>query len=151
MKKIFVRIGQMLMAALGFSAVSCEKINGGFGGGLQVMYGCPYANYQSKGSVSDTAGSPLEGIKVSYYGCELATTGKDGKFAIDDTAGFLYEEKDTLVLNFHDVDGPDNGGNFEDASAVVKLTRTDDGSSTNVWFMGDYVGSDVNVVMKKKD
>lgn len=140
------------MAFLGFTAISCEKSpfspdNGG--GGAVVMYGCPYASFQAKGDVHSETGEPIEGIKVSRYGQDLGTTDKEGKFSFNDHYSGFISEKDTLVLNFHDIDGPANGGRFEDTQAIVTITQTEKPSKESVWYEGTFTASDAIVVMKK--
>jgi len=151
MKKLIKNIARALMASLGFAAASCDKIHLGKeeGGEMMVMYGVPYATYTSKGSVTDNAGNALKNIVVTRHGEELTATDTDGNFSIkSEVVGF---GRDTLVLNFHDVDGPENGGSFTTTQATVKLTKTSDGDKNNSWFLGEYTGSDVKVVMKKQD
>ena len=59
MKDVFIKLFRCLLPILGFALVeSCAK----------EMYACPYSDFQLKGTVTDTEGEPIEGIKVNLSG-----------------------------------------------------------------------------------
>jgi len=139
------------LALLGFSAASCSEIGGGlFGGGeVTVMYGVPHADFTIKGSVADTEMNPLNGIEVTHNGAVLGETNSQGAFNVE-FSEFSMEKVDTVVLNFHDVDGKENGGKFIDAAATVKMTAKDFDDKSG-WKTGEYTASGVRVTMTKEE
>ena len=74
---------KFLLLCLGFkSLTACDTDiwNG------TVEYGTPYAEYEVKGRVSDSEGTPVSGIKVSMgdeYGMDsVAVTDAEGRFHV---------------------------------------------------------------------
>ena len=111
-----------------------------------VEYGMPHASYKIIGSVSDESGNPIPGIDVLWKLWEesyKANTDSEGKFSME-VETFPSE---SVTLQFTDVDGEANGGEFESQEAQVSLTKT--GKGDGKWDEGEYSG-EVNVVLKKK-
>ena len=72
---------KFLLVCLGFkSLTACEVFYG------TDEYGTPYAEYEAKGRVSDSEGTPISGIKVSMgdeYGMDsVAVTDAEGRFHV---------------------------------------------------------------------
>lgn len=153
MKKLLSNSFRWILALLGIGAVSCDRegnfLRPGRGGDVVCMYGVPTAEYCVKGRVVDELQKPLKDISVTHSGVEEAVTSEDGSFSVNISSfSFGKEKSDTLVLNFHDVDGPDNGGSFEDKSVTVNFMKTKEGDGA--WRNGTYEASPIKVEMKKK-
>ena len=113
---------------------------------IPCMYGTPYMEFSIKGRVTDTDERPLQGIEVSMEdGMQKVLTAEDGSFQYaGQMDAFVSEE---MTLTFTDVDGEDNGGDFETKEVTVPLTQTDPGDGD--WNLGGYSG-EVDVVLDAK-
>ena len=113
---------------------------------IPCMYGTPYMEFSIKGRVTDTDERPLQGIEVSVDdGMQKVLTAEDGSFQYaGQMDAFVLEE---MTLTFTDVDGEDNGGDFETKEVTVPLTQTDPGDGN--WNLGGYSG-EVDVVLDAK-
>ena len=109
----------MLLALLGFSA-GCEDE-------MTAEYGCPFATYSVKGKVTDEAGAPIPGIRVSLdREYDYKYTDSDGRFAfVNHNTSFVPE-----TLRAEDVDGPENG--------------------SGGWYGGDYIAADIDITMQEE-
>ena len=85
-----------LLSVLGYACSSSDEDDWG---GL-CMYGTPYANYVLKGSVTDEAGNPIQGINVkapygsgldSQFG-QIVETDAAGKFALKEFSALRGHE-----------------------------------------------------------
>ena len=101
------------------------------------MYGVPITAYQIKGQVTDEAGTPVQGIKVSQKLIFLSAEGKKDILGIDsiltDTSGRYqlnsYGSNNYKKLFVEDVDGEANGGEFLSDTLDIdfeKAVKTDD-------------------------
>ena len=145
MKDIFIKLFRCLLPILGFALVeSCAK----------DMYGCPYSDFQLKGTVTDTEGEPIEGIKVNLSGVkggqvdayrqdEVCYTDSEGIYIVTNQ---YFSTFDNLHLKFEDIDGIANDGEFEtyELDVAVEQTKKADG-----WFKGAFrAGADVELKRK---
>ena len=103
----------LLLGVLGFT--SCEKEDEI--GDTPAAYGTPTADYIFEGVVTDQAGNPIKGIEVQIDGFfERGTlrtlkheTAADGTYFTD-----IYKECGFVrSITYTDVDGEENGGEFE--------------------------------------
>ena len=77
---------------------------------------------------------------------ETVRTAEDGAFEFkSECTGF---EMYTTKLTFTDIDGEENGGDFETEEVEVELTQTDPGDGD--WDCGEYSADDVVVVLDRK-
>lgn len=128
------RLIYFLLTLLGFGAVSCEESGLGDGGNLNE-YGTPYASYRINARVVDSEGNPIGGIKVESQSGE--------EFGVSDTDGNINcEYRDSSLANiiFRDVDGLENGGEFENVVLAwndfyKKLEKVEEGEG---WYQGVY-------------
>ncbi len=128
--RLYTAVCAAVLGALGFTACGWQA----------DMYGVPMTDYQINGRVTDMAGEPLEGIKVSYYhslsGDTLSTvTDEEGHVDLYWERAITYEDN---VLCFEDVDGEENGGKFANDTMRIdsmerKLVEERDG-----WHQGVY-------------
>ena len=132
-----------LLALLGFStaANSCEALNETGGGGGLVMYGSPSADYVFNAEVIDEDGKPIKGIEVSapiehpYDSSDITTalTDSDGKCVLD----FKTWPTNEFKVRATDIDGAENGGEFEAANAFVLIDSKDyKDKGEHGWYQG---------------
>lgn len=95
--------------------------------GLNVFTACygpaPYSPYlQLKGKVVDGSDKPIGGIKVTVDKESDADmkTAEDGQFFYTKFCD-AYSVPETLTLRFTDIDGPDNGGEFDEKTVTVNF------------------------------
>lgn len=101
-----------LLGLLGFSACSDDEEDN-----TPLMYGVPTADYIIKGTVTDEAGNPIEGLLVIPYFRQgtvdssqypTTTTDSDGAFKLDTLKGWDWVPPIVVA----DQDGEANGGHF---------------------------------------
>ena len=112
------------------------------------MYGTPFVEFSVKGRVVDADSNPIPNIEVTWAGNMYgkAVTAEDGSFEY--TNEDIGTDMTDVVLTFTDVDGEDNGGDFETEDVQVPLTQTDPGDGE--WDFGEYSANDVVVVLDRK-
>lgn len=156
MRNLILRICRWLLPMFGVSAaISCDNV-------IQSpdMYGCPPApeygvpvmEYRMSGKVVDSvSGEPIKGIAVthdnpvvSYDSYDAVYTEDDGSFVIE-SDGF---PSDMMNLKFTDVDGDDNGGDYQTKEMTVSLSRAEAGEGN--WDYGDYSAENIEVILEKK-
>ena len=127
---------------MGFGAVACEEVNSDVAG----EYGVPHVTFSLKARVVDEAGEPIEGIKVSANWIE-GYTNQDGEININ---GSVFTGSQYRVT-FEDVDGEENGGEFETLVLDIteKVEQTSDGSGS--WNDGAFKAELGDVTMKLKE
>lgn len=125
------------------------------------MYGEPHADFKAIGTVSDETGKPIEGIRVAvqqhrhyensesviydqndWYDNDTLFTDSKGRYVGEER--FQCAEQVTVV--FEDIDGGENGGEFEKAEANPKVTQTKKGDKN--WYNGAFQ-AEADVVMHK--
>ena len=99
-----------VIGLLGFS--SCEEHSD--------EYGTPIINFRYWGTVTDEAGNPIEGINVIMSGnilgmpnVKLKTESYDGEKYNFSTGIFSTADTHIATIDFVDVDGEENGGDFQ--------------------------------------
>ena len=152
MKALITKLIKIALGLLGVALVdSCIP---------KAEYGCPHADFEAKGVVTDEDGNGIQGIRVvisaeypnpSYVGEPIADTlwtNHSGEYItaesqmIDD---FAY--MDSVKLEFEDVDGQENGGQFQNVTIEVPVFKVKDGDGN--WYDGAYEAG-ANVTMIKK-
>ena len=131
-----------ILVLLGFATTtSCEYIP-------QVLaeYGTPTMDFEVSGKVVNQDSAPIAGIKVScrvFYDPGVATvlTSEDGSFNISGTAM-------RPLLEFEDIDGPENGGEYVSRKEEIKVDQV--GKGDGHWYMGKYESKGVVIKMEKK-
>ncbi len=137
--KLLVR----LLALLGFSAAlpACEGMG-------QDEYGCPWSEFSLKGKVTDARNNPIPGIRVemsSKYENAYALTDMHGLFLLDYSG--VYRPVGDVAVTATDIDGPDNGGEFESRTETLTITG-EDYTGADGWYRGSYEG-EADFVLEK--
>ena len=112
-------------------------------------YGCPYVKYQVKGTVTDSEGRPIKGIKVKvaeqgllndsvviYDGIDSVETDAAGNYQTQVMQDIYFDSRRKLILE--DTDGAANGGEFQgDTLSLSDMEKTlvEEGSG---WYNGRY-------------
>ena len=128
---------------LGFA--SCDH----FG---MVEYGCPTVSFSLKARVVDEAGNPIQGIEVRTEDggrFEYNTGFSDYEGNIDAYGGYFWPGAQNQ-MQFIDVDGEANGGEFETLTVKIEnLIQTEEGDGN--WYEGAYTADMGTVTMKLKE
>lgn len=109
-------------------------------------YGVPMLMFSVKGRVVDPESNPIPNIEVGhaeYF--ETVRTAEDGTF--DFKAEIIGSEMESATLKFSDVDGEENGGEFETEEVDIPLTQSVPGD--NHWNNGEFSATDVEIVLEK--
>ena len=88
---------------------SCELV--------AMEYGCPSANFNVKGKVTDPQGNPIPGIQVTGN-WDNDITSASGDYILSARVDPLYPE-DTIQIVFADVDSSANGSYQNDTVPVT--------------------------------
>ena len=137
------RLIYILLGLLGLT--SCEHFMGA------AEYGCPNVTFSLKARVVDEAGAPIQGIEVRTEG--------DGRFEYNtgfsdyqgyiDARGSFWPGTQHGKVQFIDIDGEANGGEFETLTVDIEnATQTEEGSGS--WYEGAYTADLGTVTMKLK-
>ena len=138
-----------LLALIGFGAGACD--NDGWGD-VVAEYGCPHMNFSFKARVIDEAGNPIAGIEVQTKGHDFYSGNfSDAKGNIDLTTG-MWPNTNIDVI-FTDVDGEENGGEFETLELNIsdKVEKVKEGDGR--WYNGEYAADlgDVTMTLKAEN
>lgn len=137
MKKILA----FLMSLLGFTVVSCN----------QVEYGCPYAEFDMKGVVTDEENHPIENIQIAVSNHDYDTV-----YTYTDAAGKYYLPTkeiypwDSVQVVATDIDGIEHGGEFESATQLISFSSSEFKGGDGNWYEGK-ASKEVNFQLKKKE
>ncbi|MBE9488577.1 MAG: radical SAM-associated putative lipoprotein [Bacteroidetes bacterium] len=144
----------LILCSLGFVACSStdalppDRIDGTVTDETLCEYGCPYAVYKVLGSVVNEKNEPIKGIEV-----EAENIYEFKKIITDDKGNFVIEKSeipnDEYKLSLKDIDGKDNGGEFEAVKETVSFKGVNFTGGDDKWNMGT-AEKDVTVVMKEK-
>ena len=137
------RLLYILLGLLGLT--SCDH----FG---MAEYGCPNVSFSLKARVVDEAGNPIQGIEVRTEDgkrFEYNTGFSDYEGNIDAYGGYFWPGAQNM-MQFIDVDGEANGGEFETLTVKIEnLTQTEEGDGN--WYNGAYTADMGTVTMKLKE
>ena len=136
-----------LISLLGFS--SCNKSDGSKEE-VPCEYGCPVTAFKVDGTVTDTHGSPIEGIQVSVLmqqnpsadpmSLQTTMTLADGTFTTETMDMTSVDEISSVMkVKFEDIDDAAHGGYFDSktvTAADLKRKQTKEGDGK--WFQGEY-------------
>ena len=144
-----------LLSMLGFGCSNDEPEEYGT---ILMEYGTPYADYIFKGTVTDEAGTPVQGIKTSLksvfendnehyvFGLDSVETDVSGSYQLK----YVGTQDRGLKIIVEDIDGEANGGEFLsdtldiDYNKAVQTKKSDE-----FWYEGAYdISQDIK--LKKK-
>lgn len=137
-----------LLSALGFSAACDDHENEP---DQVCMYGTPRIDFRIQGKVTDPVGNPVPGIEVrnedrNYGWGNKTLTDEKGLY---DLSGSAFSTE--FDLSFHDVDGPENGGEFQTETLSVKfLGEEQTAPGEDAWDKGTYARTGADVVLTEK-
>ena len=137
------RLIYILLGLLGFT--SCELF-------APVEYGCPNVSFSLKARVVDEAGVPIQGIEVRTErgGHFEYNTGFSDYQGYIDANGTFRPGTQHGKVQFIDIDGEANGGEFETLTVDVdNASQTEEGSGH--WYEGAYTADLGTVTMKLKE
>ena len=104
-----------------------------FGCDAPEMYGTPWADYEVKGKVLDADGDPIKGIKVSLiedqYNSQSTQSLENGSFKV--SLGTIPFDK--LKLTAQDIDGAENGGEFEEKTVELDFSKIEYTGDKDAW------------------
>ena len=139
------RLLYILLGLLGLT--SCESFFGA------AEYGAPHVNFSLKARVVDEAGNPIQGIEVRTEEggrFEYNTGFSDYEGYIDASGGYFWPGVQNQKMQFIDVDGEANGGEFETLTVKIEnLIQTEEGDGN--WYNGAYTADMGTVTMKLKE
>lgn len=138
------RLLYMLLGLLGLT--SCEHFFGA------AEYGCPNVSFSLKARVVDEAGVPIQGIEVRAEDGDRFeyNTGFSDYQGYIDARGSFWPGTERGKVQFIDIDGEANGGEFETLTLQIEnVTQTEDGSGN--WYDGAYTADMGTVTMKLKE
>lgn len=143
MKKNFIQMRRLLLTTiaglLGISTASCAKY-----GTLEAEYGCPEADFDLSGYVTDRGGNPIEGIEVKHT-YRTDTTDEAGYYHIPKHVEFPDRE---LHISFRDVDGEEHGA-YRDTTVTVKVDHNEYRGGNDNWYEGTLT-KEVNMTLEPK-
>ena len=140
----------LLLALIGIGTSSCIG---------PTMYGTPHAEFEIKGKVVSEDGKAVESIQVVLPEKQISGNGViyDQEFIPIDTLysnsiGEFQMERSifparNLQIDFHDIDGEKNLGEFEDVTLVYKDIEYEGGKG---WYSGKAEITVPEVILKKK-
>ena len=141
-RQFVLRFRRLLLAALagllGVNVTSCAKY-----GSLEAEYGCPEADFDISGHVTDREGNPIEGIEVKHL-YRADTTDADGNYHITNYSGFPDRE---LHINFIDADGDEHGA-YRDTTVTVKVNYSEYRGGSG-WYEGTLT-KELDVTLEEK-
>ena len=140
----------IVMVAMGFTACKDEGPEETYS-----MYGTPTSDYKISATVTDENGKAIPGINVVVRGSKLTSEVIDGLILVTDKKGkietdyFNSEDFYATELLFTDVDGPDNGGEFEDKTIRVWRMQRTQVEPQDGWYSGKFdLYEDVKLSLK---
>lgn len=149
MRKLIYLLFGGILTALGFSG--CD---GGNNGGMEE-YGTPHCDFRNDITVTDEAGKPIKGIRVTTVKTDnnvdsdlvrdTLYTDENGKVGKQYE---LFSAPDNYVLKFEDVDVEDNGGSFEAATETFEVRQTKKGDGS--WYSGAYEATGTKSLKKSE-
>lgn len=129
----------IVMVAMGFTACKDEGPEE-----IPAMYGTPTSDYKISATVTDENGKAIPGINVVVRGSKLTSEVIDGLILVTDKKGkietdyFNTSKFRATELLLTDVDGSDNGGEFEDKTIAVAGMQSTKVAEGEGWYKGKF-------------
>lgn len=126
MKKII----SYLLAFVGIGIISCQDDD------PIAEYGCPYAEFELKGNVTDTNHVPVNQIRIVVNSEAVNDTlFSDSNGVYDKTYNITPWDK-TYFIKVQDIDSAENGGNFIEQTKTIQLTEDEFNKLSGGWYAG---------------
>jgi len=119
---------------------------------LTACYGSPHADFKVSGKVMDENNQPINNIQVEVENeWNKVYTDAAGNYQAHGSLD-IGGEYQTLRVAVTDIDGEENGGDFESAIIDLKYEREElkDKDKRNSWDYGTLT-KEINFILKKKD
>ena len=121
---------------------------------VPVMYGTPSADYEIKGKVLDADGDPIKGVKVNVQDdWHSAFTSQGTECQSLDNGDYSVRIKtfptDKLHLIVQDIDGAENGGEFEEKTVELDFSNIKYTGDDDAWYWGKK-SLEQNIVLEEK-
>lgn len=134
----------LMLSLLGFSACGNAPLD---------MYGSPTVDFMVKGKVTDSEGTPIKGIVVSSKRVQSYNVGEGINAVTDENGDFvtnhIHQTGIHGTLVFTDVDGAENGGDFETYEKDLSKFPQTQVKEGEGWYRGEYeVTADVKLNKK---
>lgn len=149
------KIIRWILSLLGFSSVatSCEVISESTGGGMICMYGTPTADYVFNIEVvDDQTGEPVPMILTSAYDYNNSEYQLDSRMTNEQgkaTLSFQEFPSGSHTIVTEDIDGPDNGGDYQRTATTIKTNSNDFVEPNGAWYSGTAT-HDITIRLVKK-
>lgn len=127
-----------------------------FGCDVPDMYGTPSATYEVKGKVLDADGDPINGIKITMqdddtdpnpYEIAESQSLENGDYKIRLNTFPI----DHFYLSVEDIDGAENGGDFESQMVEVDFSKVEYKGDKDAWYHGTKSLEQDIVLVEKSD
>ncbi|MBQ5679352.1 MAG: radical SAM-associated putative lipoprotein [Rikenellaceae bacterium] len=125
-------------------------------GCVPVMYGSPSTTYEVKGKVLDNKGNPINGIKIALeddatdpnpYQIAESQSLENGDYKIRNT----IFPRSKLYLSVEDIDGAENGGEFEEQTIELDFSKVEATGDKDAWHNGTKSIEKYIVMQEKSD
>ncbi len=118
---------------------------------LTACYGSPHADFKVSGKVMDEENQPINNIQVQI-GSEWNRVYSDAAGNYQAQGELEFNEYQTLRVAVTDIDGEENGGEFESAMIDLKYDRDElkDKDKRDSWDYGTLT-KEINFTLKKKE
>ena len=145
MKELIIKLTTRVLPLMGITILnSC------------VMYGSPHADFEAKGIVSNEDDKGIQGIRVVISATpsnpnntgmpitDTLWTNHSGEYS---SRNDWFANENSVKFEFEDVDGPENGGEFQKVEMEVPVFKVKEGDGK--WYQGAYeVGANVTMIKK---
>ena len=116
---------------------------------LTACYGVPHADFKVSGKVMDEENQPINNIQVQVGNeWNKVYTDTAGNYQIHGELGL--DEFQTLRVAVTDVDGEENGGEYESAMIDLKYENDELKDGDKHWDKGTLT-KEINFILKKKE
>ena len=125
-------------------------------GCVPVMYGSPSTTYEVKGKVLDNKGNTINGIKIALqddatdpnpYQIAESQSLENGDYKIRNT----IFPRSKLYLSVEDIDGAENGGEFEEQTIELDFSKVEAMGDKDAWYNGTKSIEKYIVMQEKSD
>jgi putative lipoprotein (rSAM/lipoprotein system) len=125
-------------------------------GCVPLMYGSPSTTYEVKGKVLDNKGNPINGIKIALqddatdpnpYQIAESQSLENGDYKIRNT----ISPQSKLYLSVEDIDGAENGGEFEEQTIELDFSKVEATGDKDAWYNGTKSIEKYIVMQEKSD